>query len=92
LTTHRDALSCGLPTGTKRFYVHGAFFMQALRNELHGLPGKFYPVKVDVCSEESILEGFAWAKTTLKSVDVLVNNAGVCLTGELLGKYVCAMP
>ncbi|XP_025421980.1 dehydrogenase/reductase SDR family member 11-like [Sipha flava] len=59
--------------------------LEALRNELHGLPGKFYPVKVDVCSEESILEGFAWAKTTLKSVDVLVNNAGVCLTGELLG-------
>ncbi|XP_025194727.1 farnesol dehydrogenase-like, partial [Melanaphis sacchari] len=59
--------------------------LQALENELRGKLGKFYYHKVDLCSEENILEAFNWIKKTLKSVDVLINNAGVWKHSDLLG-------
>lgn len=59
--------------------------LQALENNLKGKKGTFYYVKVDLCSEENILEAFNWVKRTLKSVDVLVNNAGVWKATDLLG-------
>jgi len=62
------------------------FFFQELENSLKGKLGKFYYVKVDLCSEENIIEAFNWVKSTLKSVDVLVNNAGVLKQSDLLGK------
>jgi len=57
-----------------------------LENDLKGKLGKFYYVKVDLCSEENILEAFNWVKKTFKMVDVLVNNAGVMKKSDLLGK------
>ncbi|XP_060868443.1 farnesol dehydrogenase-like [Metopolophium dirhodum] len=59
--------------------------LQELEKDLKGKLGKFYYVKVDLCSEENILEAFKWVKKTLKSVDVLVNNAGVMKQSDLLG-------
>ncbi|XP_026809481.1 farnesol dehydrogenase-like [Rhopalosiphum maidis] len=59
--------------------------LQVLEKDLKGKLGKFYYLKVDLCSEENILEAFNWVKTTLKSVDVLVNNAGVWKHSDLLG-------
>jgi len=57
-----------------------------LEKDLKGKLGKFYYLKVDLCSEENILEAFDWVKNTLKSVDVLINNAGVWKNSDLLGK------
>jgi NADP-dependent 3-hydroxy acid dehydrogenase YdfG len=51
------------------------------------LKENFYYVKVNLCSEENILEAFRWVKSTLKSVDVLINNAGVFKMNDLLGKF-----
>jgi len=62
------------------------YFFQELEKELKGKLGTFYYVKVDLCSEENILEAFNWVKTTLKAVDVLVNNAGVLKPSDLLRK------
>ncbi|XP_022175344.1 farnesol dehydrogenase-like [Myzus persicae] len=59
--------------------------LQELQENLKGKPGTFYYFKVDLCSEENILEAFNWVKTTLKAVDVLVNNAGVWKQSDLLG-------
>ncbi|XP_060868890.1 farnesol dehydrogenase-like [Metopolophium dirhodum] len=59
--------------------------LQELEKDLKGKLGKFYYVKVDLCSEENIIEAFNWVKSTLKSVDVLVNNAGVLKQSDLLG-------
>ncbi|VVC26148.1 Hypothetical protein CINCED_3A010977 [Cinara cedri] len=60
--------------------------LRELENQLKEKQGKFYYVKVDLCSEENILEAFAWVKKTLKSVDVLINNAGVLKLTDSLGK------
>jgi len=62
------------------------YYFQELEKDLKGKLGTFYYVKVDLCSEENILEAFKWVKRTLKSVDVLVNNAGVWKQSDLLGK------
>ncbi|XP_015371926.1 PREDICTED: dehydrogenase/reductase SDR family member 11-like [Diuraphis noxia] len=59
--------------------------LQELEKNLKGNVGTFYYVKVDLCSEENILEAFNWVKRTLKSVDVLINNAGVWKPSDLLG-------
>jgi len=61
--------------------------LQELENSLKGKLGKFYYFKVDLCSEENIMEAFNWVKSTLKSIDVLVNNAGVLKQSDLLGKF-----
>jgi len=61
-------------------------FLQELEKDLKGKLGKFFYVKVDLCSEKNILEAFSWVKRTLKSVDVLINNAGVLKNSDLLGK------
>ena len=59
--------------------------LQELEKSLEGKSGKFYYVKVDLTSEENILAAFKWVKTTLKSIDVLINNAGVWKFTDLLG-------
>lgn len=42
-------------------------------------------MKVDVQNEKNILDAFAWVMKTMKSVDVLVNNAGVLKAADFLG-------
>lgn len=59
--------------------------LQKLDTNLKGKSGKFYYVKVDLCSEENILEAFSWVKSTFKSVDILFNNAGYWKSCDLLG-------
>ncbi|KAL4121351.1 hypothetical protein QTP88_013880 [Uroleucon formosanum] len=59
--------------------------LQELAKDLKGKLGTFFYVKVNLCSEENILEAFNWIKRTLKSIDVLVNNAGVSKKSDLLG-------
>jgi len=49
------------------------------------LNGKFHYVRVDLRSEEDILEAFKWIRSTLKSIDVLINNAGVLKPSDVLG-------
>lgn len=57
---------------------------QELKNELKD---NFHYVKVDLCSEQNILDAFGWVKNTFKSVDVLINNAGVLKLTDVLGKF-----
>jgi len=64
----------------------GFWILQELRKELIGKLGEFHYYKVDLCLEQNIQEAFAWVKGTLKSVDVLVNNAGVWKNSDALGK------
>lgn len=68
-----------------RFFFHRLkfTFLQKLKEELGD---NFHFIKVDLCSEENILEAFSWVKSNLKSVDVLINNAGVLKQSDLLGK------
>lgn len=62
--------------------------LQVIEKELNNnKSGKFYYVKVDLCVEEDILKAFEWIKNTLKSVDVLINNAAVLKYTNLLGKF-----
>jgi len=43
-------------------------------------------------SEKNIQEAFVWVIKTMKSVDVLINNADVFKKSDLLGTYVkCSM-
>ncbi|NP_001155931.1 short-chain dehydrogenase/reductase-like [Acyrthosiphon pisum] len=59
--------------------------LKELRKELIGKLGEFHYYIVDLCLEQNIQEAFAWVKSTLKSVDVLVNNAGVWRNSDALG-------
>ncbi|XP_060841752.1 farnesol dehydrogenase-like [Rhopalosiphum padi] len=56
--------------------------LQELKKELKD---NFYYVKVDLCSEKNILDAFQWVKVTLKSIDVLINNAGVLKLTDIFG-------
>nr|CAD7415027.1 unnamed protein product [Timema poppensis] len=51
--------------------------LEELRDEVQNAPGKLYPIKCDITSEEDILAAFEWTKEHLNGVDILVNNAGV---------------
>lgn len=64
------------------------FFYLCIQELAKEFKGKFHYVKVDLRSEESILEAFKWIRSTLKSVDVLINNAGVLKPSDVLGKIV----
>lgn len=58
--------------------------LQELKNELKD---NFHYVKVDLCSEQNILDAFGWVKVTFKSIDFLINNAGVLKISDVLGKF-----
>lgn len=47
--------------------------------------GMFHYMKVDVPNEKNIHDAFAWMIKTMKSVVVLVNNAGVMKIADFLG-------
>lgn len=40
--------------------------------------GKLYAVKCDLTRDDDIVKAFAWISFELGSIDVLVNNAGIC--------------
>ncbi|CAI6351865.1 unnamed protein product [Macrosiphum euphorbiae] len=63
-------------------FARKEYRLQELKNELKD---NFHYVKVDLCSEQNILDAFGWVKNTFKSVDVLINNAGVLKLTDVLG-------
>lgn len=62
-------------------------FIQELANEVKSEPGKVYPLKADLTNEQDIVNAFDWVEKTLKKpVHVLVNNAGVSVLRNTIGK------
>ncbi|XP_033212944.1 farnesol dehydrogenase-like [Belonocnema kinseyi] len=45
---------------------------------------KFYALECDISKEENVTQTFQWVKKNLGSVHVLVNNAGVLLSGKII--------
>lgn len=46
--------------------------------------GKLYAIKCDLTNEDDIRQAFAWANDHLNGVDILINNAGIIKTMNLL--------
>ncbi|XP_051164654.1 farnesol dehydrogenase-like [Leptopilina boulardi] len=51
--------------------------MEKIKNHLKNEKGAFYPIKCDVTKEDDILKVFQWIEKNFKSVDILINNAGI---------------
>lgn len=49
--------------------------------------GKFYALECDVSNEQQVNEAFEWVKKNLKTVHVLINNAGIIRSGRVTGSY-----
>lgn len=45
---------------------------------------RFHPRKCDVSDEQQVIETFAWVDKTLSGADVLVNNAGIARSGNIV--------
>lgn len=61
-------------------------YLKELAKQLEGSKGKLYAVKADVKIEKEILDAFAWIEKNTPGVDILINNAGVAHTDNLIGK------
>ncbi|XP_069683463.1 farnesol dehydrogenase-like [Periplaneta americana] len=57
--------------------------VEELSKSLASAKGKLYAVKCDVTKESDVKEAFKWVKSNLGGVDILINNAGVFLGGNL---------
>jgi NAD(P)-dependent dehydrogenase (short-subunit alcohol dehydrogenase family) len=62
--------------------------LQALKSDVKGFSGSLYPLKADVSKEEEVKAAFAWVKSNLGGVDVLINNAGITGKSTLQGTAV----
>lgn len=74
------------------FFLHYLIFflcLQKIAKELVQLqyPGQLIARKVDLRSEQEILGSFQWIKENLKSVDVMINNAGLVGYAPLTSRY-----
>lgn len=74
------------------FFLHYLIFflcLQKIAKELVQLqyPGQLIARKVDLRSEQEILRSFQWIKENLKSVDVMINNAGLVGYAPLTSRY-----
>ena len=49
-------------------------------------PGKFYARECDVTKSEDVDNAFAWIKKTFGTIHILINNAGVMMSGSIEGK------
>lgn len=49
-------------------------------------PGKFYARACDITNENDVKSAFEWIEKNLKSVHILVNNAGCHTVGSIHGK------
>lgn len=59
--------------------------VEALRDSIpNTATGKLYAVRCDVTDEADIKSGFQWIRETLGGIDLLVNNAGIIKTMNLL--------
>lgn len=54
-------------------------------------PGRFYPQKCDVSSEEELTRIFDWVKKTFGTVHILINNAGAFKSGAIDGIFNCLL-
>lgn len=46
-----------------------------------------HSLKCDIAEEKDVLATFQWIKKNLKSVHIVINNAGVLTKGSLIGKF-----
>lgn len=58
--------------------------MEALSKKLCNCKGKLFAVQADVTKEEEIIRAFQWTQKNLGPVHILINNAGLALTGNLI--------
>ncbi|XP_069685859.1 uncharacterized protein [Periplaneta americana] len=58
--------------------------IQELADSLKSQPGKLYPLKCDITKETEVQEAFKWVKSNLGGVDILINNAGVASSSNLI--------
>lgn len=52
--------------------------LNKLTNELSSVKGSFDGIKCDIRNEEDIINAFKYAEDKFGSIDVLVNNSGIC--------------
>lgn len=57
--------------------------LQKLRDQLRNEKGKVIPVKCDVSDKESVEAAFEEIEQRVGKVHILVNNAGICVAGEI---------
>ncbi|MEU7629291.1 SDR family NAD(P)-dependent oxidoreductase [Nocardia sp. NPDC049220] len=58
--------------------------LSALVEQANGLSGEVAPLELDVTDEASIRSGVRWVVERFGRLDVLINNAGVMLSGPIL--------
>ncbi|KAL5292267.1 DHRS11.2 family protein [Megaselia abdita] len=59
--------------------------LNELKNSLpENLRGNFYPIKCDVSDEADVIRAFRWVDEHLGGVHVLINNAGIIRTTDLV--------
>lgn len=49
--------------------------------------GKFYAIECDLLIKEEIEKAFEWVKTNLKTIHVLVSNAGILTTTTIESEH-----
>ncbi|KAL7048554.1 hypothetical protein ACKWTF_003389 [Chironomus riparius] len=59
--------------------------LESLREQLKDESGKVIPIKCDVSDKASIDAAFEEIEKEVESIQILVNNAGICLIKELFG-------
>ncbi|KAL7048550.1 hypothetical protein ACKWTF_003385 [Chironomus riparius] len=59
--------------------------LETLRDHLKDEPGKVIPIKCDVSDKASIDAAFEQIEKEVGTVQILVNNAGICLTHGMFG-------
>ena len=47
--------------------------------------GKFYAKKCDVTKESDVIQIFEWIENTFGTLHILINNAGRCVLGSIIG-------
>ncbi|PSN36226.1 hypothetical protein C0J52_22805, partial [Blattella germanica] len=57
----------------------------ALSKSLKSEKGELHPLKCDITKDDEIKKAFAWVKSNLGGVDILVNNAAVAIDAPLIG-------
>ncbi|XP_068892412.1 farnesol dehydrogenase-like [Tenebrio molitor] len=52
-------------------------YMEQVAKKVHDKEGQLHAVKVDICKEDEIQEGFIWTSDNLGPVHILINCAGI---------------
>lgn len=51
------------------------------------IAGKFHAYGCDISKEDEVVQAFQWIKENLGPVQVLINNAGICVPGGFFGEF-----